>query len=929
MADTNNLRIPPHSKEAEESVLGALLLDKDAIIAVAEFLAPDDFYDERHKEIYKAVVSLYEDRTPVDVLTVTEKLKQQKELKRIGGASYLTDVANKVPTAAHVEHYGRIVKDLSIKRSLMQAASRIVEMSLNEGMTSTDLMDKAESEVFSLSQKNVKKAFRPIKEVLAESFDRLDELSKDRGGLRGIATGFPDLDNATAGFQKGNLIILAARPGVGKCVVEDSLIVDSLTGSRRTIKDIFLNKKANILTINDIYKIKQSKVSNFVDDGFKEVYKVTTSLGNKIEVTAIHPLLTINGWKMTKDILAGESIALPREINVFGKKSLEDWKLKVLAYLIGDGGLTSRTPKFTNGNKVIMEDFINSVKKFDNVGVSYSKQSKLRQRTPTVSVVNLDPYKLGSKKEFSEIIKKYLKNSKIKQNKLASKIGISQALMSAWINEISLPSIKTYQKLKKIISVVPFVDRVNPVTKWLIDLNLMGKLSIKKEIPELIFELNKKDISLFLNRLYSCEGSVIPSRAKGVGRISFASSSYELAEGVKHLLLRFGILSRLRDKNIKYKNEFKKAYEVEILNSKDIETFINEIGIFGKEKKVNEIKSLIDKKYTTKNWSKDTIPIDIWKLIIQEKGDLSWRSVYKKMKRPLSHNIHVGNRRLRRETLKELSLALNSKKLLQLAESDVFWDRVVSIEHVGKKHVYDLTVDKTHNFIANDIVVHNTTLAMNIAQHAAIHDKKNIGFFSLEMSVEELTDRLSVNVADIDAWRLKTGKLTEDEFTKLSTAYGILAEAPIYIDDTPGLSILEMRTKARRLQVENGLDLLIVDYLQLARSRNLENRVQEVSEISQGLKNLARELKIPVIALSQLSRGVEARNVKKPQLSDLRESGSIEQDSDIVMFLWREEDDNNESFLLDIAKHRNGPLASIPLFFKGDRIKFFPRDVKH
>jgi replicative DNA helicase len=224
--------------------------------------------------------------------------------------------------------------------------------------------------------------------------------------------------------------------------------------------------------------------------------------------------------------------------------------------------------------------------------------------------------------------------------------------------------------------------------------------------------------------------------------------------------------------------------------------------------------------------------------------------------------------------------------------------------------------------------VGKTTLAMNIAQYAAINEKRNVGFFSLEMSVEELTDRLSVNVADIDAWRLKTGKLTEDEFTKLSTAYGILAEAPIYIDDTPGLSILEMRTKARRLQVENGLDLLIVDYLQLAKSRNLENRVQEVSEISQGLKNLARELKIPVIALSQLSRGVESRNVKKPQLSDLRESGSIEQDADIVMFLWREDDENLENMMLDIAKHRNGALTSIPLFFKGDRIKFYPREVK-
>ena len=152
---------------------------------------------------------------------------------------------------------------------------------------------------------------------------------------------------------------------------------------------------------------------------------------------------------------------------------------------------------------------------------------------------------------------------------------------------------------------------------------------------------------------------------------------------------------------------------------------------------------------------------------------------------------------------------------------------------------------------------------------------------------------------------------------------GELAEANLYIDDTPGQSILEMRTKARRLQVEYGVDLLIVDYLQLARSRNLENRVNEVSEISQGLKNIARELKVPVLALSQLSRAVEQRGTKRPVLADLRDSGSIEQDADVVMFLWREDDDNPENVFLDIAKHRNGPLGQIRFFFRGDRIRFF------
>jgi replicative DNA helicase len=437
MPDTLSVRIPPHSSEGEASVLGALLLDKDAIIAVAEFLTTADFYDERHRAIYEACLELYEERVPIDVLTVAERLKKKKALKSLGGAGYLAELTNKVPTAAHVEHYGKIVKDAATKRSLMTAASKLLDLSMDEGLRAEELLDKAEAEVFSLTQRHLSKSFTPVREALAESFDRLDELHKQAEGLRGVPTGFKDLDDTLAGMQRSNLLILASRPGVGK-----------------------------------------------------------------------------------------------------------------------------------------------------------------------------------------------------------------------------------------------------------------------------------------------------------------------------------------------------------------------------------------------------------------------------------------------------------------------------------------------------------TSLALNIAQNLAVKYKRPVGFFSLEMSKEELVDRLLVAQADIDAWRLKTGKLTEEDFTKLSNAMGELAEAPLFIDDTPALSILEMRTKARRLQVEAGIDLLIVDYLQLARSRQLENRVQEVSEISQGLKNLARELKIPVLAISQLSRAVEQRGTRKPQLADLRESGSIEQDADVVMFIWREDEENPESVVLDVAKHRNGPLKSIGLFFKGDRIKFYGKETK-
>ncbi len=230
-----------------------------------------------------------------------------------------------------------------------------------------------------------------------------------------------------------------------------------------------------------------------------------------------------------------------------------------------------------------------------------------------------------------------------------------------------------------------------------------------------------------------------------------------------------------------------------------------------------------------------------------------------------------------------------------------------------------------------------TTLVTNLAYNIATIEKRPVLFFSLEMSKEQLVDRMLADAANVDSWNIRTGKLTDEDFMKLSEASGELAEAPIFIDDTPGLSVLEMRTKARRKNHESPLGLIIVDYLQLMQGsgRHDGNRVQEVSEISRGLKLIARELNVPLIALSQLSRTVESRTPPIPQLSDLRESGSIEQDADIVSFIYRPayyEPDNPEvQHITDliIAKHRNGPVGKIQLYFHPERLRFLSIDRKH
>ncbi|MEJ7652954.1 MAG: replicative DNA helicase [Chloroflexia bacterium] len=223
--------------------------------------------------------------------------------------------------------------------------------------------------------------------------------------------------------------------------------------------------------------------------------------------------------------------------------------------------------------------------------------------------------------------------------------------------------------------------------------------------------------------------------------------------------------------------------------------------------------------------------------------------------------------------------------------------------------------------------VGKTSLALCMAANAAIKHNQPVGIFSLEMSAEQLVLRLLSMYTGIDSHRLRMGYLDDEEWDELTRAFGKLSDAPIYIDDTAGASAQELRSKARRLHAQKGIDLVMIDYLQLMRSGRTDNRVQEISDISRGLKQLARELNVPVVALSQLSRAVEQRQDHKPMLSDLRESGSIEQDADVVMFIYREELYNPETDKkniaeIHVAKHRNGPVGTVPLRFFRDTTRF-------
>lgn len=268
------------------------------------------------------------------------------------------------------------------------------------------------------------------------------------------------------------------------------------------------------------------------------------------------------------------------------------------------------------------------------------------------------------------------------------------------------------------------------------------------------------------------------------------------------------------------------------------------------------------------------------------------------------------------------------------------WPVFVSITPTRRVETQCISVSHPSQLYVTDdfIVTHNTAFVLNLAHNIATQAKEPVLIFSLEMSKEQLVDRLLAMESGVDAWALRTGNLTDDDFEKIGEAMGVLSEAKIYIDDTPAITVSDLRTKARREAHGQKLGLIIVDYLQLmsggGRFGNSDNRVQEISEISRGLKVIARELNVPLIALSQLSRSVENRSPQIPQLADLRDSGSIEQDADVVAFLYREDYYNPESEKQNVMevlvkKHRNGPTGGVELYFDREKQRIRSIDTRH
>src|SRR5690349_4467628 len=361
-------RVPPQSLEAEESVLGGIMLDNAAIDRVIELVRPDDFYRGAHRKLFRAMLDLIERSEPVDFITLSEALRARGELSEVGGHSFLAELAERAPTEANVVHYAKIVRERSFLRGLSEAATEIATRGYQAADNVDELLDRAEQLIFGIQERKVNQAFSKIADVLVGSIKTIERLYENKQAVTGVSTGFADLDNMTSGLQPSDLVIIAGRPSMGKCVSASTEILLS-DGSVRTIQDIVRCRSARLFTLTDEWRLSPTQPSAFVDDGIKPVFDVTTRLGRRVRTTIPHPFLTIDGWKPLGELRVGDHVAVPRRLDVFGNTSLGEPHVKLLAYLLGDGGLSSSSPRFTSTDRRLRADFTGAVAAFGGLVV--------------------------------------------------------------------------------------------------------------------------------------------------------------------------------------------------------------------------------------------------------------------------------------------------------------------------------------------------------------------------------------------------------------------------------------------------------------------------------------------------------------------------------------------------------------------------------
>jgi replicative DNA helicase len=785
---------PPQDIAAEQSVLGGMLLSKDAIADVLEILKSHDFYRPVHATVFDTILDLYGRGEPADGVTVAAALADGGDLQRIGGVPYLHTLIESVPTAANAAYYARIVSERAVLRRLVEAGTKIVQLGYgtggNGGRDVDDIVDMAQQAVYDVTERRVSEDFAVLADMLQPTLDEIEAVGATNGVMTGVPTGFSDLDRLLNGLHPGQLIIVAGRPGLGKALALGTPLAtpDGWT----TMRDVAVGDKilgadgrpttvvatSEIMLGRPCYEVAFSDGSIVVADGSHQWSTQDRRARRDGRPAAIRTTQQIAATlhTATADLQPNHSVPNPAPLQ------LPDRALPLAPYTFGAwlGAGHGAAPRIDSADPEVVWHI-----EADGYGVD-PNGTLVR---PTDSLTPPP------------------------DQSCAVCGGAAQA--ASGVDE---QSARCDERCAAPGSVAG-------------RLRVLGVFD-NKHIPSTYLRSSEAQRRALLAGLLDTAGSVA-----GTGNCEYRSTSRRLAEDVRELVLSLGYPCTLavQQRSTRYTLSFMAADDVFRVQSKALR---HKVLVHGE-------------------------------------------------RRPARYIVDVR----------------------RIASVPV---KCVSIDNADKLYLAGRTLIPTHN----------STASMDFARHAAIRHNCASAIFSLEMSKIEIVMRLLSAEARVPLHILRSGQLSDDDWTKLARRMGEISEAPIFVDDTPSMNLMEIRAKARRLKQRHDLKLIVVDYLQLMTSaKRTESRQQEVADLSRGLKLLAKEVECPVIAVSQLNRGPEQRTDKRPQLSDLRESGCLTAATRVTRA-----DDNSEVTLGEMLASGS---TEVPVWALNERLHYTVRTMTH
>ncbi|MGV9194182.1 replicative DNA helicase [Microbacterium sp. MC2] len=834
-APRDHERTPPHDLIAEQSALGGMLLSKDAVADVIETLRGTDFYVPKHELIFEAILNLYSHGEPTDVVTVTDELLKTGDLQRAGGADYLHSLTSIVPTAANAGYYASIVSERALLRRLVEAGTRIVQMGYNGQGEAVDLVNNAQAEIYSVTGAEQAEDYVPLEVAVGAAIEEIEAARGRDGQMTGIPTGFAGLDQLTNGLHPGQMIIIAARPAMGKALALDTPLPTprgwTTMGEVQVGDELYdaqgrptrVVAATEVMTGRPCYEVEFSDGSKIIADAQHQWVTETRSTRRRGGAAQI---VTTEQMRATLTVGADERAnhSVPNAAPLAGTEAELPIPPYALGTWLGDGHsagarITSETAEIP---ALIARD---GVRVESRGNMLYAL--KTEERTLLIRKCEVCGTQFTARHPHVRTCGRSCgpKNKGAHPERLSCPdcgepySGEAQRCMACHRAHGSF-------------------------TGLLRTLGVLGD----KHIPAQYLRASEAQRRSLLAGLMDTDGTVV----RGVGSCQFSVTNKRLADSVYELIVSLGYKCGRTTKRVAGRSE--ESSTCYILN------FSTTDDVFRLERK---------------------------------------RALHAQ-ERPTS-TLRIGRR------------------------------YVTAVRPVASVPVRCVEVDNDeHLYLAGESMIptHNSTLALDFARAAAIKHNMPTIFFSLEMGKSEIAMRLMSAEGAVPLQSMRKGTLDSRDWTTIAATRGRINDAPLYIDDSPNMTLVEIRAKCRRLKQRVGLKMVVIDYLQLMTSgKRVESRQQEVSEFSRALKLLAKELGVPVIALSQLNRGPEQRQDKKPALSDLRESGSIEQDADMVVLLHREaayEKDSPRAGEADliVAKHRNGPTDTITVAFQGHFSRF-------